>query len=106
MPWILKQIYDAEMMYRALQPDENFACDGTLLPGAAGKLGWAHRDESPTVTHCLGVEYHNIRLDCPKAINPHSFEVMAFSKDGNIHAPLLTINETGNLVVVLWPDTH
>jgi hypothetical protein len=39
IPGLLKQIYDAEIVYRPRQPNGNFACDGTLLAGAAGKLG-------------------------------------------------------------------
>jgi hypothetical protein len=106
VPGILKQIYDGEMIYSARQPDGNFACEGTLLPGAAGKMGWAHSDESPTVNNYLRVEYYNIRLDCPNAIKPHRFRVTAFSNDGNIHAPRLTMNETGELVVVPRPNTR
>jgi len=38
VPGLLKQIYEAEMIYSARQANGIFACDGTLLPGAAGKL--------------------------------------------------------------------
>jgi hypothetical protein len=46
VPSLLKQIYEAEMIYSASHPEANFVCDGTLLPGAAGKLGWQHGDSS------------------------------------------------------------
>jgi hypothetical protein len=105
LPGILKQIHDAEIIYRARQPERNFACDGTMLPGAAGKLGWAHSDENPTINNYIRVKYYNIRLDCPNVIHPRSFGITASSNDGYIHAPLLSMDETGKLVVVPSPST-
>src|SRR5271169_1811437 len=108
VPELPKQIYNAEMIYSARQPDGNFACDGTLLPGAVGKLGWDHGDSSTTKKY-LRVEYYNISLDCPNEINPRSFGVTADSNNGYIHAPHLYMNETGKLSVAPWPkgpNTH
>jgi hypothetical protein len=98
VPGLLKQIYDAEMIYNARQPDGNFACDGTLLPGTAGKLNWQH-GSSAEVRKYLTVDYYEISLDCPNAIKPRSFRVTARSKDGYILAPNLSMDETGKLVV-------
>ena len=42
VPQLLKQIHAAEMAYQSRQSNGSFACDGKLLPGAAGKLGWTH----------------------------------------------------------------
>jgi hypothetical protein len=106
VPDLLKQIYDAEMIYRSRQPEGNFACDGTLLPGAPGKLGWTHSEESPTINKYLRVRYYNIRLDCRNPMNPRSFGITASSNDGHIHAPRLSIDETGKLVVVPWANIH
>lgn len=109
VPILLKQIYDAEVVYRANQPDGNFACDGSFLPGAAGKLGWDH-GERAIIKKYLRVQYYNISLDCPNEINPRSFRVRANSNNGYIHAPLLSIDETGKLVVEpappKGPNTH
>jgi len=96
------------MIYSAGQSDGNFACDGTRLLGAAGKLGWDHGDSS-TIKKYLRVEYYNIRLDCPNEINPRSFGITADSNNGSIRAPLLYMNETGKLSVAPWPkgpNTH
>ncbi len=49
------------------------------------------------------VQYYNIRLDCSNEIDPHSFRITASSNEGFIHAPVLSMNETGKLVVVPWP---
>jgi hypothetical protein len=89
VPGLLKQIYDAEMIYKARQPDGNFACDGTLLPGTAGKLNWQHGN-SAEVRKYLTVDYYEISLDCPNANTPRSFRVTARSKDGYILAPNLS----------------
>jgi len=102
VPGLLKQIYDAEMIYSARQPDGNFTCDGTLLPGVAGNLGWTHSDERPKINRYLRFQYYNIRLDCPNATNPRSFGITASSNNGYIHAPGLSMDETGKLVVVPW----
>jgi hypothetical protein len=99
VPQLLKQIYDAEMIYRARQPGGSFACDGTLLPGAAGKLGWTHSDERPAINKYLRVRYYEIRLDCPNEINPPSFEVTARSKFPRSPFNSSHINETGKLVI-------
>ncbi len=98
VPRLLKQIYDAEIVYRAHQPDGNFACDGSLLPGAAGTMGWDH-GEGSMIKKYLRVQYYTIRLDCSNEINPRSFGITASSNEGSIHAPVLSMNETGKLVV-------
>jgi len=102
VPRLLKEIYDAEIVYRAQRPDGNFACDGSLLPGAAGTLGWDH-GEGSMIKKYLRVQYYNIRLDCSNEIDPQSFRITASSNEGSIHAPVLSMNETGKLVVVPWP---
>jgi len=94
------------MIYKASQPDGNFACDGTLLPGAVGKLGWAHSTENASINQYLRVWYYNIRLDCPSTINPRSFGITASSNNGNIHAPLMYMNENGKLSVAPWSNDH
>ena len=98
VPGLLKQIYGAEMAYRARQPGGNFACDGTLLPGAAGKLGWSHVGGT-TIKDLLIVQHYSISLDCPNYLNPHGFRVRAFSHDFHVRAPEFSIDETGKFTV-------
>jgi hypothetical protein len=97
VPRLLKQIYDAEMAYSAGQPSADFACDGTLLPGAAGKLEWQHANNS-TLRNYLSVKYYTIHLDCLNGY-PRSFRLTASSHEGYIPAPDLSIDSTGKLVV-------
>ena len=98
VPRVLKQIHDAEMTYSAGQPSGNFACDGTLLPGAAGKLKWDHANGS-TIRNYLIVKYYTIRLDCLNDSYPRSFRLNASSHEGYIPAPDLSMDTTGKLVV-------
>jgi hypothetical protein len=98
MPRLLKQIYDAEIVYRAQRPDGSFACDGSLLPGAAGTLGWEHGDGS-MIKKYLRVQYYTISLDCSNEMNPRGFAITASSNEGSIHVPVLSMNVTGKLVV-------
>jgi hypothetical protein len=97
VPGILKQVYDAEMTYRARQPDGKFACDGTLLPGAAGRFGWGPGND-PTIKNNLIVQYYSIGLDCLNEANPRSFRLRAASNDGHIPGPRLSIDEHGKLL--------
>jgi len=87
VPRLLKQIYEAEMTYSARQPDGNFICDGTLLPGAAGKLGWNKGNSS--IQNYLVVDFYTISLDRPDEVNPRSFQLTADSNEGYIPAPTL-----------------
>jgi hypothetical protein len=98
VPELLKQVYEAEMVYSARQLDGNLACDGTLLPGPAGKLGWVHGNNITTKKY-LVVDFYTISLDCPNQTNPRSFQLKAFSNEGYVDAPRLTMDETGRLVV-------
>jgi hypothetical protein len=98
MPRLLKQIYDAEIVYRAQRPEGSFACDGSLLPGAAGTLGWEHGDGS-MIKKYLRVQYYTISLDCSNEMNPRGFAITASSNEGSIHVPVLSMNVTGKLVV-------
>lgn len=97
VPTLLKQIYEAEMSYSARQPAGNFTCDGTLLPGAAGKLGWHHGDSS--MIAYLVVDFYTISLDCPSDVNPPSFRLTADSNEGYIPAPQLSMDMNGKLMV-------
>jgi hypothetical protein len=101
VPRLLKQIYEAEMVYSARQPEGNFICDGTLLPGAAGKLGW-HPGDSSMITY-LVVDFYRISLNCPNEINPRSFRLTADSNEGYIPAPRLSMDMNGNLIVTPAP---
>jgi len=107
VPGILRQIYDAELIYRGRQPDGNFACDGTLLPGAVGKLGWTPGID-PKIKNTLVVQYYTISFDC--GIKSTGFRVSALSNEGYIPAPPMWMDEGGKLVVVpippKWPNTH
>jgi hypothetical protein len=98
VPGLLKEIYDAEMVYSARQPERNFVCDGTQLPGMAGKLNW-QPGNSASIRKYLIVDYYEISLDCPNQIKPHSFRASARSKNGYILAPHLSMDETGKLDV-------
>ena len=98
VPRLLKQIHDAEMTYSAGQPSGNFACDGTLLPGAAGKLEWDRANDS-TLRNYLFVKYYTIRLDCLNDSYPRSFRLNASSHEGHIPAPDLSMDTTGELLV-------
>jgi len=98
VPRLLKQIHDAEMTYSAGQPSGNFACDGTWLPGAAGRLKWDHANDSK-LRNYLFVKYYTIRLDCLNDSYPRSFRLNAFSHEGYIPAPDLSMDTTGKLVV-------
>ena len=98
VPRLLKEIHDAEITYSAGQPSGNFACDGTLLPGAAGKLEWDHANDS-TLRNYLSVKYYTIRLDCLNDSYPRSFRLNASSHEGYIPAPDLSMDTTGKLVV-------
>jgi hypothetical protein len=69
VPGLLKQIHDAEMAYSALQPDGKFACDGTLLPGAAGKLAWFD-GYGKTIKNVLITEHYSVVIDCPDSRIP------------------------------------
>lgn len=94
IPRLLQQIYDAEIVYSAHESSGNFACKGTLLPGAAGKLGWS------LPGRYLFVQYYTISLDCPDDSNLRSFQVKAFSQTSDVRASSYSIDETGKLVVV------
>jgi len=96
IPGLLRQIHDAEKVYSASQPNGIFACDGTLLPGAAGKLGWSHLGGS-TMNNYLFVQHYTISLDCRNNNNPRTFRVGAFSHDAKIPAPSFVIDQTGAL---------
>jgi len=98
VPRVLKEIHDAEITYSAGQPNGNFACDGTLLPGAAGKLEWDRANDS-TLRNYLFVKYYTIRLDCLNNSYPRSFRLNASSHEGYIPAPDLSMDTTGKLVV-------
>ena len=98
VPRLLKQIYEAEMTYSARQPEGNFICDGTLLPGAAGKLGWHNGNSS--INKYLVVDFYTISLDCPNEMNPRSFRLTADSNEGYIPAPRLSIDMNGKLIVM------
>jgi hypothetical protein len=98
VPGLIEQIYDAEMVYKSLQPDGNFACDGTLLPGTVGKLEWVHIGDSTTKKY-LVIQNYTMSVDCPNEISPHSFAVRAFSHDAGVPAARYTMDETGKLVV-------
>jgi hypothetical protein len=98
VPGLLRQIHDAEMTYSAGQPGGNFACDGTLLPGAAGKLEWDHANDSK-LRNYLVVKYYTVRLDCLNDSYPRSFRLNASSHEGYIPAPDLSMDTTGKLVV-------
>jgi hypothetical protein len=98
VPRLLKQIHDAEMTYSAGQPSGNFACDGTLLPGAAGRLEWHQANDSKLKNYLL-VKYYTIRLDCLNDSYPRTFRLNAFSHEGYIPAPDLSMDTTGKLVV-------
>lgn len=97
VPALLRQIYDAEMSYKTHQPNGTFACDGTLLPAPVGNWAWVA--SGPTLRKSLIVKYYNVSLDCPNEINPRSFRVNAYSRDGYLLAPHLSIDEAGQLVV-------
>jgi hypothetical protein len=98
IPSLLRQIYDAETSYRTSQPGGNFACDGALLPGSAGKLAWTHIGES-SLKKYLMVQQFTIRLDCPNEIGSRDFQLRAFSHDVNYHASSFSMDETGRLIV-------
>jgi hypothetical protein len=104
VPRLLKQIYEAEMIYSASHPEANFVCDGTLLPGAAGKLGWQHGDSS-MITY-LVVDFYTIKLDCPNEISPRSFRLTADSNEGYIPAPHLSMDMNGKLIVTPAPSRN
>jgi hypothetical protein len=93
VPELLKQIYAAEIVYRTSQG--SFTCDGTLLSGTAGKLGW----RGTTTNDYFTIQHYTIMLHCPKEINPQSFRVGASSHDFNVRSPSFSIDETGKLVV-------
>ena len=106
VPALLRQIYDAEVSYKTHNSNGTFACDGTLLPGPVGNLGWVA--SGPTLRRFLIVKYYNVGLHCPNEINPRSFRVTAYSRDGYILAPRVSIDETGQLLVepaTKGPDT-
>lgn len=96
IPGLLRQIFNAERVYSASRPSGIFACDGTLLPGAAGKLGWSHRGGS-TMNNYLAVGHYTILLDCPNYISPRSFRVRAFSHDDKDPGASFAIDQTGAL---------
>jgi hypothetical protein len=98
VPRLLQQIYKAEMIYSAQQPEGNFVCDGTLLPGSAGKFDWKAADNA-SLKKYLRIDYYNINLDCPNGAKPRSFRVNAISNEGYILAPHISIDETGQLRV-------
>ena len=95
VPSVLKQIYEAEMIYSARQPEGNVICDGSLLPGEAGKLAWHHADNS-MITY-LVVDFYTISLACPNEINPRTFRLTADSNEGHIRAPHLSMDMNGKL---------
>jgi hypothetical protein len=92
---LLKQIHQAEMTYSAHQPERTFVCNGTLLPGPAGKLAWRRGE----LGDYLVVDFYTIGIDCPNNTNPPHFRLTAKSNDGSIRAPDLSMDETGKLVV-------
>ncbi|MEN3339850.1 MAG: hypothetical protein V7647_3526 [Acidobacteriota bacterium] len=98
VPGLLKQIYDAEMVYRAGQPNGIFTCEGDRLPGAAGKLGWSTVTGS-TMNKYLFIQHYTISLDCPNDISPRGFRVRASSHEFHMPAPKFSMDETGKLVV-------
>jgi hypothetical protein len=97
VPTLLKQIYQAEMTYSKGRPQGDFTCDGALLPGSAGKLGW-RRGDSSTTTY-LNIDFYTISLDCPDESNPRSFRLTADSNEGYIPAPELSMDMNGQLIV-------
>jgi hypothetical protein len=63
------------MIYSARQPEANFICDGTLLPGPAGKLGWQHEDSSMITYLVVEFLHHYARVperDQPSQLPAHS----------------------------------
>jgi hypothetical protein len=94
IPGILYQIHEGEMAYRASQPDGSFTCDGTQLPGAAGKLAWERSPNSTNSKTYLNVRQYFIFLDC--SVGPASFLVKATTGYPN---PDFSIDQTGKLIV-------
>jgi hypothetical protein len=98
IPGLLRQIYGAERIYSASQPDGHFACEGTLLPGAAGKLGWGHGGAKTTKNIAyFTLEHYTIRLDCPNDTAPRTFRVQAFSHEYDVPGSRFVIDQTGVL---------
>lgn len=91
IPGILHEIHDAEMAYGASQPDGSFTCDGTQLPGAAGRLGWKRSSNSPRLKTSFLVQRYFIYLDCSAGVGPRGFVARA--------EPGFSIDQTGKLVV-------
>jgi hypothetical protein len=94
IPGILNQIHDAEMAYSASQPDGSFTCDGTQLPGPAGKLAWGRSPDSTNSKTYLNVRQYFIFLDC--SVGPRGFLVKATAGSPS---PGFSIDQTGKLIV-------
>jgi hypothetical protein len=99
IPGILNQIHDAEMAYSAGRPDGSFTCDGTQLPGAAGRLGW-WRNGKEGWLNLNNIQPYYIQLDCSQDGGRGGFIVRAQTGNGTNPAPAFSIDQTGKLVVM------
>jgi hypothetical protein len=95
IPGILHEIHDAEMAYSASQPDGSFTCDGTQLPGVAGRLGWKRSSNSTRLRTSFSVQRYFIFLDCSNDVSPRGFLARA--------TPGFSIDQTGKLVAPIHP---
>jgi hypothetical protein len=109
VPGLVRQIYSAEMLYSAHRTDGAFACDGTLLPGAVGNLGWVQNGVLTNKKYLI-IQHYTISLDCPNETTPRSFGVKAFLNDGHLPGASYSMDQTGKLVVEpppqKGPNTH
>jgi len=104
LPAFLKRIYEAEMAYRAIQPDKSFTCDvNDQLPAVRERRwdpGWNRSDLYIYYTDGRG---YNVELHCPGGPGAHQFQVTATPRPPDTSSNFfLSIDQTGELVTV--PD--
>jgi hypothetical protein len=99
IPQLLRQIHDAEMTYSASQADGTFACDGSKLPGAGGKLAWYPTHQQGNTTFVIVGEY-SVTLECLNDTQPRGFRLRAAPSFPSVRADRLSMDQSGVLVVV------
>jgi hypothetical protein len=99
VPQLLREIHDAEMAYSASQPNGLFACEGTALPGAAGRLAWypAHLSER---TSFFTVGEYSVTLECLNDAQPRGFRLRAAPSYPAVRADRLSMDQSGVLVII------
>jgi hypothetical protein len=93
VPGLLKQIYEAEMIYSATAGRE-LRMRWHSAGGIRGKLDWKAAANT-SLKKYFRIDYYNISLDCADEAKPRSFRVNTVSNQGYILDPHISIDETG-----------